>query len=115
MADDVAVPGGAEIVETDTWNEPDGSVRALTEDERIVMGLIREVFGNGEWKEVPTMKTVPRSKLLKETELVDELMHNIVEDGMGVREVNRLLYTAGIVVASRLGLKLDGGKKAAKN
>ena len=48
------------------------------------MGLIREVFGNGEWKEVPTMKAVPRKKLLKETELVDGLMHNIVEDGMGV-------------------------------
>ena len=111
-ADDVSVPGSAETVETDTWNEPDGSVRALTEDERVVMGLIREVFGNGEWKEVPTMKAVPRKKLLKETELVDGLMHNIVEDGMGVTEVNRLLYTAGIVVASRLGLKLGGGKKA---
>ena len=111
-ADDVSVPGSAETVETDTWNEPDGSVRALTEDERVVMGLIREVFGNGEWKEVPTLKAVPRKKLLKETELVDGLMHNIVEDGMGVTEVNRLLYTAGIVVASRLGLKLGGGKKA---
>ena len=109
--DGLAVPVGAETVETDTWNEPDGSVRALTEDERVVMGLIREVYGDGEWKEVPTMKAVPRKKLLKETELVDGLMHNIVEDGMGVTEVNRLLYTAGIVVASRLGLKVGGGGK----
>ena len=80
-------------------------MRALTEDERVVLGLIREVFGNGEWKEVPTMKANPRKKLLKETELVDGLMQSIVEDRMGVTEVNRLLHTAGIVVASRLGLK----------
>ena len=64
--DDVAVPAGAETVETDRWNEPDGRVRALTEDERVVMGLIREVFGNGEWKEMPNMKAVPRKKLLKD-------------------------------------------------
>ena len=111
-ADVAAVPAEAEPAETDTWNESDGSVRALTEDEKIVMRLMREVYGNGEWKEIPTMKAVPRKKLLKETELVDGLMHNIVEDGMGVTEVNRLLYTAGMVVASRLGLKLGGGQKA---
>ena len=45
-------------------------------------------------------------------EIVEGLMHNIVKDGMGVTEVNRLLYTAGIVVTSRLGLKLGDGKKA---
>ena len=48
--DDLAVPAGAKTLETDTWNDPDGSVRALTEDERVVMGLIREVFGNGNGK-----------------------------------------------------------------
>ena len=112
--DNVAAPAGAATVETDTWNEPDGTARALTEEERVVMGLIREVYGNGEWKEVPAMKAVNRKKLLKETELVDGLMHNIVEDGMGVTEVNRLLYTAGIVVASRLGLKIGGGGKKAE-
>ena len=43
-----ALPAGVETVQTGTWNEPDGSVRALSKDKRVVMGLIREVNGDGE-------------------------------------------------------------------
>ena len=96
----------------DTWNEADGNVRALSEEEKKVMEMMRKVRDDGEWKEIPNMKAVPRKKLMKEQELVNGLMHNVVREGMTVTEVNRLLYVAPVVVAERLGLKVGGGKKA---
>lgn len=48
--------------------------------------MIRRVRDDGEWKEVA---------------LIDGLMNNIVQKGMGVTEMNRLLYVAGMVVAER--------------
>ena len=44
--------------------------------------------------------------------MIDGLMHNVVQEGMGVAEVNRLLYAAGMVAAERLGLKTEKSKKA---
>ncbi len=44
--------------------------------------------------------------------MIGGLMHNVVQEGIGVTEVNRLLYAAGMVVAERLGLKTEKGKKA---
>ena len=37
------------------------------------------------------------------------MMHNLVREGMGVTEVNRVLYAGGVVVATRLGLKVGRG------
>ena len=100
------------VERVDTWNEADGSVRPLTEEEKGVIELMRKVRDDGEWKEIPNMKSVPRKKLMKEQEVVNGLMHNLVSEGMTVTEVNRLLYVAPVVVAERLGLKVAGGKKA---
>ncbi len=106
------IPAEVVVEAVDTWKEADGSVRALTEDERKAMEMLRRVRDDGEWKEVPNMRAVPRKKLMKEVELIDGLLHNVVQEGMGVTEVNRLLYAAGMVVAERLGLKTEKGKKA---
>ena len=94
-----------------TWKESDGSVRVLTEDEKEVLHLLRKIRDDGEWKEVPNMRAVDRKKLMKEVTLVDGVMHNLLWQGMGVTQVNRLLYAGGVVVALRLGLKLGMGKK----
>ena len=61
------------------------------------MEMIRRVRDDGEWKEVA---------------LIDGLMNKIVQKGMGVTEMNRLLYAAGMVVAERQGLKTQKSKKA---
>ena len=95
----------------DTWKESDGSLRTLKETEKEVLSLLRKVRDDGEWKEVPNMRAVDRKKLMKEVELVDGVMHNLLSQGMGVTQVNRLLYAGGAVVALRLGLKLGAGKK----
>ena len=38
--------------------------------------------------------------------LVDGVIHNLCWKGMGITEVNRLLYAGGVVVAMRLGMKV---------
>ena len=95
----------------DTWREGDGTIRTLTDEEKTVVGMLRKVRDDGEWKEVPNLRAVDRKKLMKEVDLVDGVMHNLLWQGMGVTEVNRLLYAGGAVVALRLGMKLGKGKK----
>ena len=96
----------------DTWREGNGDLRLLTEEEKEVISLLRKVRDSGEWKEVPNLRAFDRRKVMKEVELVDGLMHNLIFQGMSVTEVNRLLYAGGAVVALRLGLKLGVGKRA---
>ena len=98
--------------EVDTWRDSDGNVRPLTDVENEVLGLLRMVRDDGEWKEVPNLRATDRRKVMKEVELVDGLMHNLISDEMDVTDVNRLLYAGGAVVAMRLGLKVGTGKKA---
>ena len=95
----------------DTWLEGDGNKRLLEDDEKEVLELLRKVRDDEEWKEVPNMRAVERKKLMKEVELLEGVMHNLLWQGMGVTEVNRLLYAGGVVVAMRLGLKVGTVKK----
>ena len=94
-------------------NNPPAPLSVVREDHKQyeVLALLRKVRDDGEWKEVPNMRAVDRKKLMKEVELVEGVMHNLLSQGMGVTQVNRLLYAGGAVVALRLGLKLGAGKK----
>ena len=67
------IPAEVVIEVVDTWKETDGSVRALTEDERAALEILRRVRDDGEWKDVPNMRTVPRKKLMKEVELITKV------------------------------------------
>ena len=74
----------AAVEKMDTWKESDGSLRLLTNDEKKVLDLLRRIRDDGEWKEVPNMRAVDRRKLMKEVDLVDGVMHNLLRQGMGV-------------------------------
>ena len=111
----VEVDFAAEVVmedPVDTWRETDGTVRALSTTEKEVLAQLREVQGSGSWEKVPSLRAVERKKVMKEVELVDGVLHNLIRRGMDVTEVNRILYSGGVVVAQRLGLKIGAGKKA---
>ena len=95
----------------DTWSGNDGAMRALTDQEKEVLKLLRDVQMKTTWDDVPSLRAVDRKRVRKEVEMVDGLMHNLVWDGMSVTDVNRLLYAGGVVVAQRLGLKVGSGKK----
>ena len=100
-----------EKLQMDTWREGDGTIRLLNDDEKAVVALLRKVRDDGEWKEVPNLRAIDRKSLMKEVDLVDGVMHNLLWQGMLVGDVNRLLYAGGAVVALRLGLKLGKRKK----
>lgn len=96
----------------DMWKDSNGTVRMLTADEQEVLALLRKVQEAGTWEAVPNLRAADRKKVMKEVEMVEGVMHNLVRDGMNVSEVNRLLYAGGVVVAMRLGLKTGKGRKA---
>ena len=104
-SDDNPVFEGFEIEESgqDTYRDGD-MVREVNEEERKVLHRLREVFGNGQCLSMPSLKTVDRRRVNKESKLVDGLLHNIKLDKTGPTEVNRLYYTGMFVVTERLGL-----------
>lgn len=102
------------VVQMDTWQNGDGTVRLLTRDEKEVLTMLRKVQKDDKWEDVPNLRAMDRRKVKKEVELVEGVMHNVVRKGMDVSEVNRLLYAGGVVVAMRLGLKIGKGKKKAE-
>ena len=95
-----------EPVRETTWRNSDGTTRPMTEEENNVLKLLQEVQTNGKWDEPRNLKTVDRKKLMSEVKLVDGVMHNLLENGMNVTDVNRLLYAGSIVVTLRLGYKV---------
>ena len=96
----------------DTWRNGDGSIRVLSEKETEVLAMLREVQNGDSWEEVPSLKAVDSRKVKSEVALVEGVMHNLIRKGMDVTEVNRLLYSGGVVVAKRLGMTI--GKKKRK-
>jgi len=115
LQDDVGGRGEVDLVVTriDVWRDGD-EMRKLTAEEKAVLAKMRDVFGNGLWEEVPNLKTQDRKKVSKEVELVDGLLHNVIQDNMSTTDVNRLLYTGSYIVADRLGLMGKGKGKAEK-
>lgn len=97
------------VMDVDTWKNGDGTVRLLGNEEKEVLALLRKVQGDGKWEDVPNLRAMDRRKVTKEVGLVEGVMHNVVWKGMTVSDVNRVLY-AGVVVATRLGLKTGNGK-----
>ena len=77
--------------EVDTWKESDGNIRLLTEEENEVLLLLRKVCDSGEGKEIPNLRAYDRRKVMREVNLVDGVMHNVISENMNVTDVNRLL------------------------
>ena len=99
------------LTRQDTWRATDGTERELRGEELDVLEMLRKVRDDGKWLEVQNLQAMERRRLLVEVDLVDGVMHNLVEQGMDVTHVNRVLYAGGAVVALRLGLKLGAGKR----
>ena len=88
-------------------------IEELSEEQTKVLTRLREVYQAGEWKVVPTLKTVDRRKVNDQVDLVKPLLSYLVrENVMDVTSVNRVINVGGFVVAERLGLvrKLGSGK-----
>ena len=96
--------GRVEVVleREDIW-KVGNDLRALTEEEKAVLGKFKSLVINGEKLVVPSLKTIDKNKLKEKVKQVKGLMHNIIKENMSITEVNRVLLVGGYLVAEGLG------------
>ena len=59
----------------------------MTGEEREVLERLREDVRSDKIFEVPSMKSVDRKKVMSKVDLMKDVMHNLVSEGMSVMEV----------------------------
>ena len=81
------------------------------------MGKVREVYLQEQDESIPTLKAVEKRKVRTKSEMVNRILHNCLENKMGVTKVNRFLYAGAWVVTKELGMirgKVGDGKRKEK-
>ena len=86
----------------DTWKCGD-VIRPLEESERLFLDRLRQVYAENEKQTVPNLKAIDKRRVMKEVNLVDCLLHNLITVNMDVTQVNHLFYAGSFVVAEKLG------------
>ena len=79
-------------------------VRLLSDDEKVVLSRLREVFCDDEQVEIPSLKSRDKWEVMKEVSFVNSLLSNILPSCNDVTIFNKLLYAGSYVVCERLGL-----------
>ena len=99
QVDDIRIMdrGRVNISRVDTVKEY-GKVRILDENEKSLLGKVREVYLKEQDESIPTLKAVDKRKVMAKSEMVNRILHNCLEDKMDVAKVNRLLYAGAWVV-----------------
>ena len=91
------------------------NIRVTTEEENKILTRIREVLESNEDREIPSLKSIDKSLVMKEVSVVNCLLRNVIAIGIpDVTKANRLLYAGSFVVCERLGL-LKGKRKGLKS
>ena len=91
------------LVRIDTYCH-NGALRLLSEEDKLVLARIHEVFNSPSIVDIPSLKEKDTFQVSKETSLVNCLLHNVVVEDICVTTVNKLLYAGSFVVRERLGL-----------
>ena len=66
---------------------------------------IAKVIERGRKDRLPTLRNVPRKKLLEETAKVDKVLSKLKTHS--ITRTNELFYAGAVVVTNRLGVKID--------
>ena len=83
---------------------------SLDEEEVAIVMEIAEVIEKGMKDKLPTLRNVPKKKLLEETAKVDKVLSKFKTHS--VTKTNELLYAGAFVVTNKLGVKI--GKVAGR-
>ena len=78
---------------------------SLDEEEVAIFMEIAEVIERGRKDRLPTLRNVPKKKLLEESAKVDKVLSNFKT--RSVTKTNELFYAGAVVVTNRLGVKID--------
>ena len=66
---------------------------------------IAEVIERGKKDKLPTLRNVPKKKLLEKTAKVDKVLSKFKTHS--ITKTNELFYAGAVVVTNRLGVKID--------
>ena len=87
-------------------------VRITNDEENKIIARIHQIVANDECREIPSLKNVDKSLVMKEVSIVNSLLRNFVAIGLpDITKANRLLYAGSYVVCERLGLLKERGEK----
>ena len=75
------------------------------EEEVAIVMEIAEVIEKGRKDKLPTLRNVPKQKLLEETAKVDKVLSKFKTHS--ITKTNELFYAGAFVVTNRLGVKID--------
>ena len=78
---------------------------SLNEEEVAIVMEIAEVIEKGRKDKLPTLKSVPKNKLLEETAKVDKVLSKFKTHS--ITKTNELFYVGAFVVTNRLGVNID--------
>ena len=92
-----------QIERFDVYKEKN-NIRMLDEGEKKVLERIRCIYKEGKTVAIPSLKAKDKTKVFKEVNIVNGLLHNVDIGEVNVTNVNRLLYAGSYVVCERLGL-----------
>ena len=78
---------------------------SLDEEYVTIVREIAEVIGRSRNDKLPTLRNVPKKKLLEETAKVDKVLSKFKTHS--ITKANELFYAGAVVVTYRLGVKID--------
>ena len=89
-------------------------VRVLTEEEKDILKTMKRMISNKKTLIISSFKTMDKKKIKEKVIQIKGVMHNIINDGMKIGEVNRALSVGAYLVADSLGKiksKVESKKK----
>ena len=102
------------IDDRDVWSSGE-TVRPVNDEEKALLGRLREVFRGKRAPNVPSLKLRDQKKVMEQIYLINGIVGNVSRQCESISDVNHLLYACSFVVAERMGLTKKGkGERKAK-
>ena len=104
---------GVVVAREEVWRVGE-EVRALKEEEKMMLNKVKNLIHSNENLVIPSLKTMDKNLLKDKVKQVKGVMFNVIKDNMSITEVNRLLLVGAFVVAESLGKIAKVGSKKKK-
>ena len=86
----------------DVWKVGE-EVRALTEEEKVMLTKFKTLIKNNDKIAIPSLKTVDKNRLKEKVIKVKGVLHNIINDSITVTEVNRVFLVGVFFLCREVG------------
>ena len=86
----------------DVWSSGE-TVRPVNDEEKALLGRLREVFKGKRNPNVPSLKLRDQKKATQQIYLINGIVGNVARQCESISDVNHLLYACSFVVAEKDG------------